>query len=272
MNRRESIAWMISFLTVRRVSAFGQSTSSWKHQELRRFPAREARQGVAVDSSCFYAIGNTSVARYDKSSGNRLAGWECPEGDPLIHLNSGVVADGKLYCAHSNYPAVPATGSIEIWDTSTMKHVGSHSFGVYAGSTTWIDFYQGSWYVAFAYYQNKGAEPGRDPSWTSVLQFDKAWNRKQGWVFPPAVLKRFAGYSCSGGIIDDEGFLYCTGHDAPELYVLKFPEAGSLLELVGILEVTFPGQGIALDKSQPGVLYSISKATREVVVSRIIKT
>ena len=122
-------------------------------------PRKHARRSaIAVDSDCFYAIGNSSVAKYSKESGARIAGWECLEGKPLIHL-SGVVLDGRLYCAHSNYPAVPMTGSIEIWDTRTMQHVENYSFGIGTGSITWADFYRGYWYVGFAHYQNKGGEP-----------------------------------------------------------------------------------------------------------------
>ena len=274
MNRRAAISLMTrslaAGLAVRRPAvAAGFST---RYQELKRYAAPEARQAVAVDSDCFYAIGNSSVAKYSKESGARIAGWECPEGKPLIHLNSGVVLDGRLYCAHSNYPAVPMTGSIEIWDTRTMQHVGNHSFGIGVGSATWADFYREHWYVGFAHYQNKGAEPNRDPSWTSVVKFTKAWNRLEGWVFPPEVIQRFAGYSCSGGVIDDQGLLYCTGHDAPEIYLLKFPDGGSILELIEVIAVTFPGQGIAWDRSNPGTLYSISRASGQVIVSRTIRS
>jgi hypothetical protein len=274
MNRRVAISLITSSmaagLTLRRPAV--ASASSTRYRELKRYAAPEARQAVAVDSNCFYAIGNNSVAKYGKESGARIAGWECPEGKPLIHLNSGVVLEGRLYCAHSNYPDVPMTGSIEIWDTHTMQHVGNHSFGIGVGSATWADFFREHWYVGFAHYQNKGAEPDRDPSWTSVVKFTKNWNRLEGWIFPREVIQRFAGYSCSGGVIDDQGLLYCTGHDAPEIYVLKFPDGGSILELIEVIEVTFPGQGIAWDRSSPATLYSISKASRQVIVSRIIRS
>src|SRR5262245_40344729 len=156
MGRRAAIRLMtrslVSGLAVGRLAR--ASGSSTKYEELKRYVAPEARQAVAVDSDSFYAIGNSSVAKYSTESGARITGCECPEGKPLIHLNSGVVLDGKLYCAHSNYPAVPMTGSIEIWDTRTMKHVGNHSFGISTGSTTWADFYREHWYVGFAHYQN----------------------------------------------------------------------------------------------------------------------
>jgi len=237
--------------------------------EIRRFAAPEARQAVAVDAEFIYAISNSAVTKYDKKAGKKIAGWECPEGKPLIHLNSGVVRDGELYCAHSNYPGVPMTGSIEIWDTNSLKHIGSHSFGISTGSTTWIDFYKGFWYVCFAHYGNKAAEPNRDSSWTNVVKYDQSWNRLESWVFPAEVIKKFGTYSSSGGIILDDGTLYVTGHDAPEIYALKFPEGGSTLELVETISVNFPGQGIAWDRSSPGTLWSIFKANREVMVSRV---
>ncbi len=245
--------------------------SSYEYEELRRFPCKEARQAVAVDEDFFYVISNHALGKYVKSTGERVGGWECPEGEPLTHLNSGIIIDDKLYCAHSNHPGVPMTGSIEIWDPETMKHVGSHSFGIYSGSTTWIDFYDGHWYVAFAHYGNAAAEPNRDTSWTNLVKFDKEWNRKEGWIFPRTVIERFGEFSSSGGIFDDNGLLYVTGHHEEEIYVLKLPEAGSILELVETIPVKTTGQGIAWDKSTPGLLYGIHKKNREVIVARLKK-
>ncbi len=245
--------------------------SSYEYQELRRFPCIEARQAVAVDEEFFYAISNHAIGKYVKSTGERVNGWECPEGQPLTHLNSGIVIEDKLYCAHSNYPEVPMTGSIEIWDTKTMKHIGSHSFGIYSGSTTWVDFYEDHWYVVFAYYGNRAAEPNHDPSWTNLVKFDKEWNRKEGWIFPKSIVEKFEVYSSSGGIIAENGLLYVTGHHEEEIYVLKIPQAGSSLEFVETIPVNSTGQGIAWDKSTPGLLYGIHKKNREVIVARLKK-
>lgn len=237
--------------------------------EIRRYQAAEANQSVAVDAEHFYAISNSAIGKYEKKSGKKTAQWECPEGKPLIHLNSGVVRGGKLYCAHSNYPAVPMTGSVEIWDTRTLRHIGSHSFGISTGSTTWIDYHKGFWFVCFAHYGNKAAEPGRDSSWTNLVQFDASWRRIESWVFPPEVVKRFGTYSSSGGIILKDGTLFVTGHDAPEVYAMRFPKGGSILEWVETIGVSFPGQGISRDPAAAEILWSISKAGREVVVSRV---
>ena len=250
------------------VSAASDSPQSINH-EIGRFKAVEADQAVAVDEHFFYAIDNHDIGKYEKLTGRRVGGWHGEDGGPVIHLNSGVVKDGKLYCAHSNYPGTPMVSSIEVWDTETMEHVASHSFGIYAGSCTWLDFLDGYTWVAFVHYGRFSVELGTDPRWTTIIKFDEGWQQQEAWVFPQSVLKRFSPYSNSGGAWGPGGYIYATGHDLPELYVLKLPEAGSVLELVETIAVTNSGQGIAWDRSDPGVLYSIERENAEVIVSRI---
>ncbi len=119
-------------------------------------PAPEARQAVAVDADAVYAIDNRTIGKYDKRTGKRIRQWVGPEDGPIQHLNSGVVIEGRLYCAHSNYPHQPMTSSIEIWDADSLEHVGSHTFGIFAGSATWVDFHDGYWWVVFANYDTHG--------------------------------------------------------------------------------------------------------------------
>jgi hypothetical protein len=241
----------------------------WRAEEVRRYPAPEANQAAAVDAVHFYAIGNHIVGKYDKKSGKRVALWECEKGKPLLHLNSGLVRQGVLYCAHSNSPALPTVSSIEIWDTKELKHTGAHSFGIFAGAATWIDFHKGHWYVTFAHYRNRNSEPGRDPGWTTLIQFDTEWRQMQGWVYPPEVVSRLGDYSISGGVFGPDDVILCTGHDNQELYVLRFPEGGSTLVYEGMFATPNKGQGIAWDPAQPDLMYSIDRAKREVIVARI---
>jgi len=238
-------------------------------QEIKRFEAAEARQAVAVDAGYFYAIGNRSIGKYDKRSGERLAGYAGRKGGAIHHLNSGVVLDGRLYCAHSNYPGVPMLSSIEIFDTVTLEHVGSHSFGIMPGSATWIDRRDGLWWVAFGNYEGSGGIPGRGPEWTEVVLYDDQWRRVGGYGFPPEVVERFGTRSNSGGAFGPGDLLYATGHDAAEIYVLRIPTAGASLERVETLRVAAEGQGIAWDPSDSHILYTILRSTRQVVVSRL---
>jgi hypothetical protein len=238
-------------------------------EEVRRIPAVEANQAVAADESSLYAIGNHSIGKYDKQTGRRLSGWECEAGKPLIHLDSGVVHGGVLYCAHSNYPGLPMVSSIEMWDARTLRHTGSHSFGIFAGSATWIDLHLGFRYVTFAHYHNTADDPGKDARFTTLIQFNSAWQQIQAWVYPGEVVSRLGDFSISGGVFTPDGKLYCTGHDNAEIYVLGFPEGGSSLVLEEIFPVPLKGQGIALDPSAPELLYGIDRAKREIVVSRI---
>ncbi len=130
-------------------------------QELNRFDAPEARQGVAVDADYFYPITNVGVAKYTKSTGTLVKRWETSDEHPLIHLNAGLIIDGELYCSHSNYPEYPETSSVEIWDTTSLEHIRTHSFGVTDGSLTWIDRYRGDWWAVFAYYSKHAGKGGR---------------------------------------------------------------------------------------------------------------
>lgn len=240
--------------------------------ETDRYPAREAVQGVAVDGEHFYAIANSAIAKYDRASGGIVARWAASEDLPLKHLNAGVVRDGQLYCAHSNFPDFPPTSSIEVFDCATLQHIESHSFGIYEGSLTAIDWHNGKWWCVFAHYSEKvNDDPHARPhSHTSLVQFDNEWRRTAGWVFPPKVLDRLAPHSCSGAVWGSDGTLYCTGHDRPEVYRLALPRSGSTLRLVETLKVPFPGQGIAWErpatlKTRGGRIWGIIRPKAEVV-------
>ena len=169
--------------------------------------------------------------------------------------------DGLLYCANSNFPEFPEASSVEIFDTRTMTHVASHSFGIYEGSLTWVDWHDGAWWAVFAHYSKPvNANPfARPHNYTSLVKFDEQWRRLAGWVFPREVLGRFAPHSCSGGGWGPDGMLYCTGHDRDATYCLKLPRAGSTLVLAETISLNVTGQGIAWDTSQPSTIYGINR-------------
>lgn len=254
------------------VGAAVEPAGGWRCTELRRIPAAEARQGVAADAEFLYAIDNHALGQYRKATGERIAGWSCPEGEPLIHLNAGVVHEGRLYCAHSNYPGVPMWSSVEIWDARTLHHVGSHSFGRTDGSLTWLARRDDRWLACFVHYGKKGGEPGRGPEWTRLVEFDDAWRETGGWVLPPALVARLGerGYSCSGGAMGPGDLLYLTGHDAPELYVLAFPEGGAVLRWVATVPVPAEGQAFGWDSQDSGVIYFIGRKTQEIIAGRVL--
>lgn len=97
------------------------------------FNIPEAYQGVDVDDRYFYAVHNRVIAKYEKSTGKFVGRWEGTRGGPIIHLDSAVVMDDKVFAAHSNYPEWPMTSSIEIWDAETLTHIGTHRFGINRG-------------------------------------------------------------------------------------------------------------------------------------------
>jgi len=263
------------FTAVAPASAEDAGPPQGSSELIQRFQIKEARQAVAVDADAFYAIDNTTIAKYDKKTGQLIAKWEGDKASGAIHLDSGSVVDGKLYAAHSNYPAWPMASSIEIWDAATLKHIESHSLGIERGSLTWLDRdAKGQWWGAFANYNrvfDKSPIAYGNKYNTQVVRFDADWHVAEAWVFPDALVEKFDDMSNSGGAWGPDGKLYATGHDNPELYVMELPEIGAELKWVGTIPVEIGGQGFAFDHTQPGVIYGIirKKDGNEVTVSRL---
>lgn len=241
-------------------------------EEIGRWLVPEANQAAAVDAGHFYGIGNRVLVKHSKSDGARVAEWSGPEGGQIVHFNAGYVAKGQLILAHSNFPQLPMASSLEIHDARTLAPVSSHSFGFRLGSLTWAVRHRGFWWACFANYNDRGTTPGFDQRWTHFSQFDDQWQMRQSWLFPPSVVATWGISSSSGGDWGDDGLLYVTGHDAPELYVLRLPRQGMLLEHVATIAVPIEGQGWAWDRSLPRgqrVIYGISRRTREIIAARI---
>ena len=236
--------------------------------EVDRFEAEEARQGVVADKRYVYAISNAQIGKYDRVTRKRVALWQ---GDPQLfkHMNSCILKGPQIVCAASNYPDVPQASSIEWFDAVRMRHVRSHSLGPGRGSLTWLDWHDGSWWACFANYDNKGGEPGRDHRLTTLVRYSPDFAEQGAWLFPASVLDRFAPYSSSGGIWGEDGLLYVTGHDRPELYALRLPEAGSVLQHVATLAIATNGQAIAWERGADRVMWSIERGERNVVAVRV---
>jgi hypothetical protein len=236
--------------------------------ETARFPAPEARQGVAAGSRFVYAIDNNTIAKYDPTTGKRVARWK---GDPrrFKHLNSCTLVERTLVCAGSNYPNLPMASSVETFDAETLRHKGTRSLGQGRGSLTWVDWHEGSWWACFANYDGKGGEPGRDHRLTTLVRYSPDFVEQQAWLFPEEVLRRMAPRSSSGGAWNADGLLYVTGHDAAELYALRVPDSGARLELVAIVPTVTGGQAIDWDPEQPRTLWSIDRKASQIVASRI---
>lgn len=231
---------------------------------LEAFETPVARQAVAVDKKYLYAISNSMIEKLDKTTGKTVKKWKDISGD-IKHLNSGVVIKNKLYCANSNFPGVPMASSIEIFDTKTLRPVESYSLGIYIGSATWIDRYDGHWYIAFAHYDNHGDEEDKDNKWTQLVQFDDHWRREQAWILPEEINNKFSPMSNSGGFISSNGTLFLTGHDNKALYLLTFPRSGYTLKWENTIPAPFEGQGIAVDPEDPTIIYGIIRSRKEVV-------
>lgn len=235
-----------------------------------QFDAYDAFQAVAVDTDHFYAINNTRITQHDKSNGRAIRSLTNPVrvGAELIHLDSGFVLDGKLYASHSNYPAWPMTSSVEVWDVDSGEHISSHEFGVMLGSLTWLDRHGGSWWGTFANYdivQRGMSVPYGETKNTVMVQFDDEFQVINSWSLPAEILRRMSPMSNSGGSWGRDGYLYLSGHDDPEIYVMSLPDRGSELDWFATIRIPgLNGQGIAWDRTEENVLWAILRSTRQV--------
>ena len=100
-----------------------QSRAASAFEKIGEFDVPEANQGVGVDERHFYAVDNRTIAKYDRATGKLVEKWESPSDGPIVHLDSAMLFDGKLYAAHSNYPGWPMTSSVEIFDAETLQHL-----------------------------------------------------------------------------------------------------------------------------------------------------
>jgi len=266
------VAVMALGLTSGGISAQDDDVPVLNGEPVSQFGSPDANQGVAVDATHVYAIANARISKHDKATGERVAQWDGEAAGLVLHLDSGVVVDGRLYAAHSNYPEWPMTSSIEVWDTTTMEHVDSYSFGIDIGSFTWLDRHDGFWWGTFANYDRvqDGAQLPYGMKYnTQMVKMDDNFQILERWAYPADLLENFEEMSNSGGSWGPDGYLYLSGHDFPRVYVVQLPQAGSLLNWVATITVpNIEGQGIAWDRSSDGrILYGIRRPDRQVIVT-----
>lgn len=265
---------LLLYLSLFSITTFATETPEvtlYQGQFLGSYKAADARQGIAVDSDYFYATNNYRISKHDKETGKALIQWDGgnDETGPLIHLDSLVKFDDKLYAAHSNYPHSPMLSSVEIWDANTLEHIGNHSFGRRLGSFTWLDRHGGFWWGGFGNYdkiQKGDTAPYGGTENTVVVKMDDDFHILQSWSLPLGIIERIKPMSNSGGSFSSDGYLYLTGHDHEEVYVVEIPKIGSRLHWVATVSVPgMEGQGIAWDRStSKRILWGILKREREV--------
>lgn len=235
--------------------------------ELRRLTAPEAHQGAAVTATSVYAVDNSRVARYDRASGRRVALWQ---GNPtrFPHVNSCAPHGRDLVCAGSNYPAVPMRSYVVRLDATTLALRDVRDLPGAPGSLTWLDRQAGHWWAGFAHYDGKGGAPGRDHRDTVVVRYTPDFVEQGRWRFPDAVLARFAPRSTSGGAWGQDGLLYVTGHDRPELYALRVPARPGTMALVATVATPTGGQAFGRSGDR---LWTIDRNRAELVESAMPK-
>ena len=252
---RNAAICLVSLAATLSCRGVGVASDSDGWQQVAELAAPEAIQAAAADDRFVYAIASRQVAKYHRATGQRIG----ISSGGAQHLNSGFLWNGKLLCAHSNYPQMPERSEIKALDPESMLLSTFRDFGNLGGSLTWVVRHDDYWWCNFARYGDKNAE-------TFLVAFDDDWIEKQRWTYPKAVIDRLGRYSLSGGLWCGHELLV-TGHDNPEFYRLRLPNAGSVLEFVGQQSVPFTGQGFAKDFQTDGFV-GINRARRRVIFVR----
>lgn len=214
-----------------------------------------ATQAAAADLRHAYAISNTTVAMHDRCTGRILASGTAAD---VRHLNSGFLHDGLIFCAHSNYPAMPPESDIRVFDPGRGSLTLFHRFADPPGSLVWCIRRGNAWWCCFAWY---GAENSR----TVLVEYAAGGFEREvrRCTFPAAVVAEWDGMSASGGIWMGDTLLVSHHHD-PVLYALCLPTRGDTLDLSAARHGPFPGQGIATDPLTGG-LVGIDRGRRRIV-------
>jgi len=226
--------------------------------ETRVVSSSYATQAAAVDGRFIYAVASREVAKIDRADGKELA---VSEGK-ASHLNSAFIQDGKIHCAHSNFPLKPEKGQIMVLDPDTMKLAVFHGFSDPPGSLTWALEKDGNWWCHFAHY---GTDNGR----SVLVRYDGGWKEMGRWTYPPEFVAEWGKMSLSGAVWQD-GEILATGHDKKRIYRLRVPAAGRVVEWVATHGSPFPGQGIAVDP-ETGGLVGIDRKRKAVVFAEARK-
>lgn len=233
---------------------------------IRRIPAPEADQGAAVTSSHVFAIDNSTIAKYNLKTGVREGTWR--DADQIIqHLNSCFADGDALWCANSNYPALPMGSSIEVFDTKSMTPAGTRSLGLRdEGSLVWFDRIKDGWLVCFAHYDGERGAGFKDHRYASVITVDKEWRRTGGWLFPAGIVEKMAPHAASGGALGPDGLLYVMGHDLAEIYVLAKPARGPVLAHVATIAVEAEGQAFSFGPDGQRTIAAVDRRKGDILL------
>jgi hypothetical protein len=227
---------------------------AWK--QTRELAVPEADQAAAAEGNYVYAIAGSKIAKVDRKSGDRVA----VSTGTAKHLNSGFFWQGKLYCAHSNYPQKPDRSDIKVLDPESMQLETYKDFGESDGSLVWLIRRDDVWWCNFAFYGDENAK-------TYLVRYENDWQPTGHWTYPAEMQRAMGKFSISGGVWHNDDLLV-TDHDSRTLYHLRLPAEGTVLTYIGEISAPFTGQGIAADPVTGGLI-GINRGKRQLIFATL---
>lgn len=217
--------------------------------------APEAGHAAAADAAHVYGVTHFVIGQYAKTDGSLTARWVGDSGGPIAKLSSCIAREAQLWCANTNHHHAAIASSIEVFDTTAMRHAKSISLGLRPeGALVWFDAVEGGWLAGFT--DADGA--------SVVVRFDADWRRVAGWVLPETVTSSLTADGVTGGGVGPEGLLYLMGGARGVLFAMAQPAMGPTLVHVATIALDAHAQAFAWDPAAARVVYAVDHRQREV--------
>jgi len=142
----------------------------------------------------------------------------------------------------------------------------SVALGLGTGSLTWVERHDGAWWGMFANYDGRGGEAPRataTPPWSVSTISGGA----ESWALLAAILERIAPMSISGGRWGPDGRFYLSPTTTPAL-CRRDPAGRRRARPCGDPGHGGRGSGDRLGRTTPGMLYGITRRTREILAMK----
>jgi hypothetical protein len=240
-----------------------KSTNNMKYKIVNIYEnIKEARQGITVDDLYFYAISDRHVGKYERKSGKKVLSRKYD--DNIKHLNGGFIDGDNLVCTHNpkginsivtiNKHNLEIINRYDLTNTKLTNNINSTFIDGTNSYLTWISRYNSKTYGVIAFYKEHVDN-------TIFCEFDEKFNIINSWKFPKKVLSRLKPWSVSGGFVKN-GYIYASGHDKGEIYILHIKDDKNILELLEIIDVKSSGQGVSYHNNN---LFVIHRKKKQVI-------
>jgi hypothetical protein len=213
-------------------------------------------QGVADDGTNLYVTNSTTLRKYAKTGGAALWSVSVTGDDPVTkdQINGVFYKDGKVFVSAARYAGAPTSWIVE-YDADDGAYIATHSIGT-TGFSEAPCYAHGFWWVVYH-------------ATMTVSRFSDAWVKLADYPLTFSVTGSSGGFGSGqgyDGLAFRGGYLLMPIHtiydqDYWDVYYWNLV-TDTMDKVARILRPTTKAhQGIALDRSDDGVIWAAERAT-----------